>query len=155
MHRRFIIQRAHEHTYAHNRLTMNRILYSCPRSAYSTCMPASLVRRILFRALLSVCGRCSFRVWGVVLVVCVCVAVVCVCVAVGGAVLCRCVGVWPVHLFTQQAKSEYNTVFVSSFRVFNVYACFTCSQDRASELPPLRLVNDHAREDRPQLANYK
>jgi len=36
------------------------------------------------RALLSVCGRCSFGVWGVVLVVCVCVGA-------GGVVLCRCV----------------------------------------------------------------
>jgi len=36
------------------------------------------------RALLSVCGRCSFGVWGVVLVVCVCVGVGCV-------VFCRCV----------------------------------------------------------------
>ena len=43
------------------------------------------------KSLLSVCGGCSFGGWGVALVVCACV---------GGVVLCRCVCVRPVDLFT-------------------------------------------------------
>jgi len=47
------------------------------------------------RALLSVCGRCSFGGLGR-----------CSCrVCVGGAVLCRCVCVWPVDLFTWPAAA--------------------------------------------------
>ena len=42
------------------------------------------------RALLSVCGRCSFKGLGC------CSCRVCVCVGVGGVVLWRCVCVWPV-----------------------------------------------------------
>jgi len=56
--------------YSQNRLNLNRIPDSFPRSAYSTC-------RV---------GGVCLGVGGVVLVVCVCV-----CVGVGRVVLCRCV----------------------------------------------------------------
>jgi len=49
-------------------------------------------------ALLSVCGRCSF---GVLFSLCASV-----CVVVGGVVLCRCVCVWPVDLFTCSRSSD-------------------------------------------------
>ena len=45
---------------------------------------------VLLLSLLSVCGRCSFGGLGC-------------CVGVGGVVLCRCVRVWPVDLFTGSA----------------------------------------------------
>jgi len=49
------------------------------------------------RALLSVCGGCSFGGWGVVFLSCVCV---------GGVVLCRSVCVCDRLIFTQWAKYE-------------------------------------------------
>jgi len=69
----------------HNSLEVNQYFVKgadC-RNRNST-SAASAHRECHLRALLSVCGICSFGDLGVVLVVCVCVGV-------GGVALCRCV----------------------------------------------------------------